>query len=202
MAFDERSAHVAGTDRVAGDAGLGDFERDSFGEPDLSMFGGDVSRFKWRCDETVGRDEIDDAAPITRLHAGQGDFDRMVAGVENDVLNGGPFFVGKLIDGRDVLDAGVVDEDVDGTEFRFGSGDESRDFVGLAHIGTVIGNGHAVLVGDFRANFFDFSGITKTVEHDMSSLLSESSRDAQTDPAGGSGDDGVFIFKHGVRLKG
>ena len=76
-----------------------------------------------------------------------------------------------------MLDAGVVHEDVDGTEFRFGGSDEGGDFFCLAHIGTVIRNFNTMLVADFGAEDFDFNRIAKTVEHDMGSLLSEGSGD-------------------------
>lgn len=57
----------------------------------------------------------DDAAPTALLHAGHGSADGMEGGGEVDRDDRVPLLDRKLLDWRDVLDTGIVDEDVDAT---------------------------------------------------------------------------------------
>ena len=45
------------------------------------------------------------------------------------------FSGGKVLDRRDMLDAGIVDQDVDGAEGLLGLPDHGDDLVGLGHVG-------------------------------------------------------------------
>lgn len=38
LTFNERGAHIPGTDRIAGDPGLGEFEGHTFGQSHLRVF--------------------------------------------------------------------------------------------------------------------------------------------------------------------
>ena len=121
----------------------------------------------------------------------------MVAGVEHDVLNRGPFFVGKFIDGRDVLDTGIVDQNINGTEGGFGGGDEGGDFRGLADVCRVMQNLHPGFRGEIAAQFLNHGGFAKTVEHDVGAGPGHGLSDAEADATGRTGYDDGFIFQHG-----
>ena len=48
------------------------------------------------------------------------------------------FSTGKLLDRRDVLDAGIVDQDVDAAERIRGFGDHAGDLGRVGHVGAAI----------------------------------------------------------------
>ena len=68
----------------------------------------------------MGRGGRDNAAPAARLHARNGNPDGVEGGREIDGEDLLPLLGRELLDGRDVLDAGVVDEDVNGSERLLG----------------------------------------------------------------------------------
>ena len=96
---------------------LGDFQPDRLGEPGDAVFGGNVRGFERARDQRVRGSDVDDAAPLFHLHGRQREADRMERRGQVDGDDRVPFVDGELVDRRDELDASVVDEDVDGTEF-------------------------------------------------------------------------------------
>ena len=77
-----------------------------------------------------------------------------------------PLRDGKVLDRRDVLDAGVVDEDVDAAELARRVGHHGLDLGRLAHVGAVVAGLHAER-GDLRLRPVD---IAEAVEHDVRAL--------------------------------
>ena len=69
-----------------------------------------------------------------------------------------------------MLDAGIVDEDVDGAEFLLGVGDHGGDLVGLAHVGGGIAHRDAVLLGEAGAQRLDLAGVAEAVEDDIGAV--------------------------------
>jgi hypothetical protein len=73
---------------------------------------------------------------------------------------------------RHVLDAGVVDEDVDATHLAFGVRDHVRDLVGLAHVGGV--------VADIRVEVDELGPgcvhVAEAVEHDAGAVHGHGAR--------------------------
>ena len=63
LLLDQRRAHVAGADGVAGDAVLGGLERRHLGEAEHAVLGRDIGRLVGRGDQGVRRGDVDDAAP-------------------------------------------------------------------------------------------------------------------------------------------
>ena len=122
----ERRQHVAGADRIAGDAVLGSLERHRLGEAEDAVLGRDVGRLERRGDQPVRRGDVDDAAPLARLHAGHDGAGRMECRGQIDGDDRVPFGRRERLDRLDVLDAGIVDEHVDLAEGAVGVGDHAR----------------------------------------------------------------------------
>ena len=93
-----------------------------------------------------------------------------------------------------MLDAGVIDKDVDAAELFGRHPHHVFDLGRLAHVGAVVGDLDAVL-GDRRLGPFD---VAETIEHDIGALLRQRLRNTQTDAAGGPGDQCSFSFEQDV----
>ena len=120
LLLDQRRPDVAGADAVDGDAVGRDFERHRLGQAGDAVLGRDVGRLERRGHEGMGRGRVDDAAPAARLHARHGGADGVEGGGQIDGDDLVPLLDRELLDRRDVLDAGIVDEDVDGAERLLG----------------------------------------------------------------------------------
>ena len=142
------------------------------------------------------RGHVDDAAPVGGLHGGQ----RQAGGVEGagqvDGQDGIPFVDREVLDLGHVLDAGVVDQDVDAAEALGAKGHHGLDLVGAAHVGAVVvhrnsvglaGGGHLGL-GALR--------IAKTVQKDVGPLGCQRLCNPEADAAGGTCDQSCFALEH------
>ena len=131
----QRGEYVAGADGVGGDAVLGEFERDGLGQSGEAVLGRHVGGLVRRGDQRVRRGDIDDAPPAVLFHVG----DREPAGVKGarqiDRQDRIPFVDRKFLDRRDVLNAGIVDEDIDAAEFFARLLDHRLDLVRVGDIG-------------------------------------------------------------------
>ncbi len=107
-----------------------------------------------------------------------------------------PFILGKFLDRRDELDAGIVDENIDGTGQLCRLRAHVIDLVRLGHIGAVIEDLDPELLFHAGANFFDLARVTEAVEHDVRAFSRQSARDAVADAAGGAGDECCFALEH------
>ena len=178
-----------------------ELERDRLGEARDAMLGGDIGRLERRGDQRVGRGGVDDASPLLGLHAGRRRLDRVERGREVDGDDGVPLIGRKLLDRRDELDAGVVDQDVDGSELGRRVGDHRLDLVAFRHVGAVVDALDAKLLFDAGALGFDRLGVAETVDHHVGALLGEGAGDGETDAAGGAGDDGVTFGERHNELR-
>ena len=79
----------------------------------------------------------------------------------------------KVLHGRGVLDAGVVDEDVDPAEFGGRLLDHAGDLVGLGHVRARVGGPHAACIGDVPAQPLDLAGVAEAVEQHVGARLGE-----------------------------
>ena len=77
------------------------------------------------------------------------------------------FSIGKILDIRDELDSGIVDQNVERAEFLFSRADHVRDLGRFGHISRRIECFDAKVLLSSGADFFDFSFVAKTVEHDV-----------------------------------
>ena len=156
LVFDQRRQHITGVDRVDGDVGLGDFQGDRFCQPHDPVLGHDIGRLVGRGDQSMGRTQVDDPAPVAFLHAGQGRFDRVPVRHHVDGDNRLEPVVRKILDRRDMLDTGIVDQNIDASEGFFGVAHHRGDGVGFGHVGAVIQSTDAVGRLDFPPARFRF----------------------------------------------
>jgi hypothetical protein len=103
-----------------------------------------------------------------------------------------PTFDREVLDLGDVLDAGVVHEDVDAAELRCGELHHVLDLAGFAHVGTVVLGANTERF-DLGLGCF---GIAEAVEHDVCALLGESLGNGEANAAGGPRDKRGFAFEH------
>ena len=134
------------------------------------------------------RGDLDDAAEAALLHAGQRMADGVERGAEIDRQDLVPFLRREILDRRDELDAGIVDQHVDRAMLGFDRRHHLGDVLGLAHVGALKGDGHVEFLGHPGAQLLDLAGIAKPVEHDVVADLGERARDAEADAAGRAGD--------------
>ena len=107
-----------------------------------------------------------------------------------------PFLDREFLDRRDVLDAGVVDQDVAGAELALRRLDHGGDLGGLGHVGARVDRLDAELLLDAGALLLDGVGRAEAVDQDVGAVLGERAGDAEADAGGGAGDHRVFAFKH------
>ena len=145
LLLDERRKDEAGTDGIAGDAARGIFESHNFGEPDKAMLGGNIGGLVYRSDKTVHGSDVDDASLIAALHRRKRSADGVKGGRQIDGDDGVPAIRRELLDGSDVLDASVVDEDIDEAISLFSAMDERGALIGVGEVGGVIEDIHVML---------------------------------------------------------
>ena len=190
----QRRQHPAGANGVAGHARRRVFQRRHLGQPNDAVLGGDISGFFGRADQAVRRRDVDDPAPalaaVGRLHGRQRQPRRMERAAQVDGDHGVPFLDRKAFDSGDMLDAGVVDQNIDLAEFGRGEFHHRFDLGRPAHVGAVVGDLHAER-GDFGFRTFH---VAKTVQDDIGALRGQGAGDAQADTAGRAGDESCFTF--------
>ena len=140
----QRRQHITRAHRVDRDAGFGDFERHRLGEAGDAVFGRDVGALERAGHQCMRRGHVDDAAEAVALHRRQ----RQARGVKRrtqvDRQDRVPLVERKRIDRRHVLDAGVVDQQVDRAEFADRTRHHGFDRIGAAHVGAVVHHVDAV----------------------------------------------------------
>jgi hypothetical protein len=107
--------------------------------------------------------------------------------------DGVPALHGKILDARHMLNAGVVDQNVQAAKGLDGKGHHVLDLGWLAHVGAVVGHLHAEC-RDLGLGAFD---IAKTVEHNVCALCCEGLGNTQADAAGGAGNECSLAIQHG-----
>jgi hypothetical protein len=89
-----------------------------------------------------------------------------------------PLGNGELVDRRNELDAGVVDEDVDRAELTDRPAHHRLDGVLSRHVGAVVANLHPVVGGELRAQSFDVGGVAEAIQNDVGAVCGELGCDA------------------------
>jgi hypothetical protein len=133
--------------------------------------------------------EVDDPAPPLRLHDRHDRADAVEGGGQVDGDDPVPLVDREVLHRGDVLDAGVVDQDVQPTELVMRRGDHLGDLAGPGHVGAVVEGLDSVLMLDAAARRLDGGHLAQTVEDDIAALCGQGLRHGQADTAGGSGDD-------------
>ena len=197
LLFDQRRQHVAGAHRVDGDAGLGHFQRHRLGEAGHAVLGGDIGRLVLAGHQRMRRRHVDDAAEALALHRRQRQPRGVEGGREVDREDRVPPVDREVVDRRHMLDAGVVDQQVDGAELRQRLAHHVLDGLGPAHVGAVVAHLHVVLLGEFGAQRFDLALVAEAVEDDVGALGRQRAGDAEADARGRAGDEGGLADEHG-----
>jgi hypothetical protein len=107
-----------------------------------------------------------------------------------------PAFLGKRHDLCDMLDSGVIDEDVDAAELLRRLGDEFAYLRRLCHVSAGIRGTDAVALGKAGPQPLYGGGVTEAVQHDIATLGGQRRRDAEPDPAGRAGNNRGLAFQH------
>ena len=98
--------------------------------------------------------------------------------------NGVPLLNGKVLDRRDILNSGIVDENVNATEFLFRQRHHSADVIAIGHVGVAIDDLDIMPVGDVLADGLDLVRIAKSIEHDVGAASGQPARNTKADSAG------------------
>ncbi|MNZ84789.1 hypothetical protein D3C78_1035580 [compost metagenome] len=142
----------------------------------------------------MGGGDVDDAAPAPFLHARQGRVDGVKGAVERDGDDAGEIGEIELVDRRDFLDAGIVDEDVDMTKFGDDGFRQMRAFIIIGEIGGKIDR---PLPRHLRHHLQGLRRLLRrlyAMHRDQISRFGETFGDGEPDAAGGTRDE------HGFRL--
>ena len=152
------------------------------------MFGCNVGRLEWRCDKGVGRGDVDDASPFAFLHPGHVALIVWKAAERLMAMMASHFSSGNDLNRGDVLNAGVVDQHVDNSKFRYGRGDERGNSCLFGDVSRVIA--HLGAMGSCKplAQNLGFGGGPRAVEHHVHAGSAQRLGDAEADAAGRAGD--------------
>src|ERR1039457_3684244 len=163
------------------------------------MLGGNISHLIGTRNERMCRSRIDDAAPTLRLHPRQRRSYSMKDRREvyrNDRI---PFFRGKLVDGRDMLDTRIVNEYVRMAKGPCAAHHHLSNLIGPGHVGTRICRHGGTHIYECGALGFDRGCISEAVYHDACALSRECSCICESDARGRTGDECDFSFQeHGA----
>ena len=140
------------------------------------------------------RGDVDDAAPFVGDHRGQREPRGVEGGGQIDGENRVPFRRREVLQRRNMLDAGIVDEDVEPAEFAQSRFDHLGDRGGARHVGAGIVDANVVILGDAFAGSFDLLRLAEAVQHYVRASAGERAGDAETDAAGRAGDERDFAF--------
>ncbi|VVN14514.1 hypothetical protein PS647_04023 [Pseudomonas fluorescens] len=148
------------------------------------MLGGDIGSLAHRTDQAMHRGNVDHPAPALGAHARQAQAGAVEHRRQVDGDDRIPTLHRKLIHRCHVLNASVVDQNVDAAELALGVGDHVGNLRRIADIGRVMADLAAKLLhlGDH------LGGIAKAVEDQIGPSLGQAEGDPQADAAGGAGD--------------
>jgi len=136
----------------------------------------------------VRRGDVDDPTPALGLHHRDGGAAGVEGGGQDDGDQGVPFLFRELVHRRDMLDAGVVDQDVQPPELTHGVSDQVLDLLRLGHVGGMVADGGVGPGLQGLTLGLDLRRIAQAVEHDVDPLLGQSRGEGLADAAGGARD--------------
>lgn len=202
LVVDEGGADVGGADEVGGDAVLAALQGRGAGEAEEAVLGGDVAGLEGRGDEGVDGADVDDAAPFLLFHRRPAVAGEEERGGEHEGEHALPLVLGKFLDRRYVLVAGVVDEDVDGAVQAQGFIDELAAAVAAREVGgdEVAAEAPGVL---------DAGLLVEIRDHDGAAVACEALGTGEADAARGTCDERNLLhvsgmstsFANGVRAR-
>jgi hypothetical protein len=96
-----------------------------------------------------------------------------------------------------MLDAGVIHQNIEGTEALFGLADHFGDFGGTRHVGWRKGRLDLKFTRKGGADRFNLRGVAEAVQGDIGPRFGEAACDGEADAACGSGDERVLSLEQG-----
>ena len=178
---------------VERDAVRATLERDDLGESLEAVLGGDVGRLEGAGPQAVDARDVDDAAPAAVVHVGEALPDQPERRDEHEVEDEVEAVEREVLDRAHVLDARVVDEDVD-------LGRQAREVIQIGQVGCDRGDAGSLGEGG------ESVGVPVDGVH-RGARAREGSRDTCPDAAGCSGDEGGapgqvdgFVDRQGTAL--
>ena len=190
-------AHQARADGGDADAFETELGVEAFGEAGESEFAGDVGEQMWDGDLASDGGDVDDRSASAlalrlREEAGEAGLDGVERGVEVGVHGAMKGFERLVLEGADLDDAGVVDEDVEATEAGVGLVDEVLD---LGEIGEVcrdeedlVGGRDTAFLEESLLGVIELDGIAGG-EHEAGSGPAEAAGEREAEAAGAAGDE-------------
>jgi hypothetical protein len=106
-----------------------------------------------------------------------------------------PLVLGELVDRIRVLDARIVDQDVQAPEAARRGLDRVVNLLGLRHVGAVKGDLDPGLALEGRTGLLDLVRVAEPVQHHLAAFLGERPGHGEPDPAGRSGDEGGLALQ-------
>ena len=132
----------------------------------------------------MGRCDVDDATPAFGLHVGHRAACGVKCGGQINGQNGIPLGQRKFLDGADVLNTGVVHQNIDTAECVGSALHHGFNGLGLAHVGAVVNDLNAELLFQPGTDAFDFSRIAESVDDEVDAGFRKTLCNAQTDATG------------------
>ena len=143
----------------------------------------------------MGRGDVDDPPAALGLHDGNGRPAGVKGGGQDHRDQGVPLLLRELVHRRHVLDAGVVDQDVQPPKLAHRVGDEVLDLLRPGHVGGMVADGGVGAGLQGLPVSLDLRRIPQAIEDDVDPLLSEGGGEGLADAAGGARDDRHVAFK-------
>ena len=117
LVIDQRRTHVSRTDGIHRDAVRTTFKGCGFGQTHHAVFGRYVGRFELAGAQAMHRADVDDSPPSVRFQVRPGILREQEGCGQHQANNEIPFVFGKIFHRADMLNSGIVDQDVDRAEF-------------------------------------------------------------------------------------
>ena len=184
LGFDQRSINVTRADRIAGDALLGGLKRRNLGQADDAVLRGDIGRLERRCDQPVCGRDIDNSPKLVLAHRRQRRPHRMKRRRQVDRQDRVPFLDRKMLERSDMLDAGIVDQDIEPPVTGDGSRDHLGDRITAGHVGRGIADLDAEIGSDLIAGFGDLGRDAETVQHHRGTRFRQRTGNPEPDATG------------------
>ena len=134
MCLDQRRQHIVVADGVSDGLVERGFQHYRLGQAEDAVPVRNIGRLVGEGDEDMGEGDVDNTATTDLLHKRDRGRSSLKSRVEVDDHNAVDFLDQKFLDRCEILDAGIVDQDVDEAKFLSGLSDQSPAIHCLRHV--------------------------------------------------------------------